>query len=405
MSSRLRNDDGYVLVTAIVVMFVMLGIGLAAFNYVGAEQRSSAHERERESRLNLAEGVLASEAYLLGRNWPNRADKAFPPQCTPASTDPKCPTLAQLTANFTAVDFTKGMGWDVQIRDNGDGSSPNYYNDTTTLSQPSWDQAGGPGSTPTPDGKLWIRAEGQIAGKHRVIVALLKAETRSVVFPNAVFVAGSVGTSNSGNKVIVAEGGTTGLVRCNDNNATPDRGSNTCRAYDQSKGQIDGPVQSNANIPSSVLTPQQIELLRQMAITNGTYYASGCPLSNAGYTGAVVFVESGNCSINSNAQVNSAASPGLFVINNGTLSVTGTVDWYGPIYALNGQNAGPTDPPPVTLSGNAALYGGAFVDGNGRLQLGQSKQNLIYNGNMFPNIQSFGTVGIVQNTWRELTAG
>jgi Tfp pilus assembly protein PilX len=398
ISRRLQREDGYVLVTALILMVIMLGIGLAAFNFVGTEQRASAQERQRESELNLAEGVLASEAYLLGRNWPSTSAAAFPATCTPAVNNQKCPTTAQLAANFKAVDFSRGMTWNVQIRDNGDGSSPNYYNDATTLNEPSWDRAGGAGGKP--DGKLWIRAQGMIGTKSRTIVALLKAESRSIVFPNNVFVAGSVATGNSGNKVIIAEGGTTGQVRCDDGGAAPNRGSNTCRSYDSSKGQVDGPVQSAAPIPPSVLTSQQIELLRQMAITNGTYYANGCPPNP---TGAVVFVEQGDCYYGSNTQVNSAASPGLFVIAKGTIELNATIDWYGPIYALNQQNAGPSDAPPVTIHGNAALYGGVFIDGTGRLQVGQSKQNLVYNGDMFPNIQSFGTVGIVQNTWRELT--
>ena len=400
MTSRLRRDEGYVLVTAIILMTIMLAIGLAAFTSAGTEQKMSAQQRERESRLNLAEGVLSSEAYILSRNWPDTAAKAFDPTapCTETSTtNPKCPSTTAVQSNFTALDFKLGMHWNIQIRDNGNGAS-DFYSDSATATQPGWDKSGPAG---VPDGRLWIRAQGRIGTKTRTIVALVKAETRTVTFPNAAFVSGSVATGNAGNKVIVATGGSTAQVRCNDGGATPARDTNSCRSYDYDKGQIDGPVQSNAPIPANVLTSDQVQVLRQLAITANTYY-TGCPPTDAAYSGAVVFVESGTCKLTSNTVVNSPTSPGYFIIANGTLQVLGNVSWYGAIYALNGQGAG-SSTPVVDLSGNVDFHGGVFVDGSGQLLLGQSKFNLNYDPNGFPPIQSFGTVGIVQNTWRELT--
>ena len=36
---------------------------------------------------------------------------------------------------------------------------------------------------------------------------------------------------------------------------------------------------------------------------------------------------------------------------------------------------------------------------------GQGEPNLIYDPTVFPPLQAYGTAGIIQNTWRELTAG
>src|SRR5439155_20055167 len=139
-SRRLQREDGYVLVIALILMLIMLGIGLAAFNFVGTEQRASTMERQRESELNLSEGVLAAEAYLLGKNWPDTAAKSFPATCSPTSSDSRCPTTAHLAANFKAVDFVNGMSWNVQIRDYGDVSSPNYSTHTITSYHSDWSE-------------------------------------------------------------------------------------------------------------------------------------------------------------------------------------------------------------------------------------------------------------------------
>ena len=46
-----------------------------------------------------------------------------------------------------------------------------------------------------------------------------------------------------------------------------------------------------------------------------------------------------------------------------------------------------------------------MIDGPGGLSAGSSKVNLVYDPNVFNGFNAFGTVGIVQNTWREITPG
>ena len=82
ISSRMRLEHGYVVVTALMLTLLMLTIGLAAFAFVDTQQKQSARERERESRLNLTEGVLSSQIFVLSRSWPESALSAYPFSCT-----------------------------------------------------------------------------------------------------------------------------------------------------------------------------------------------------------------------------------------------------------------------------------------------------------------------------------
>src|SRR4051795_1253447 len=71
-SLRINNDErGWVLVVAMVVMVLMLGIGLAALSISDTQNTQSRKEREREASLNLAEGVLYSQSFIL----------SLPPSC------------------------------------------------------------------------------------------------------------------------------------------------------------------------------------------------------------------------------------------------------------------------------------------------------------------------------------
>jgi hypothetical protein len=177
-------------------------------------------------------------------------------------------------------------------------------------------------------------------------------------------------------------------------------------------------VTSDINAPSAAISPGLMEVLKQMAINNGTYYENGCP---ANPSGEVVYVKSGQCSYQSGMTVNPVTKKGIFIVENGTISVKGNITWYGLLYAMNTQNCGQTPTPTpapspcitnkgysdnvIDLSGNTDIQGAVFVDGPGRLIAGESKLNLTYNPDSYLNITAYGTAGIIQNTWREVYAG
>jgi hypothetical protein len=394
--SRLRPEHGYAVVTALILTTLMLTIGLAAVGFVDTEQRQSGRERERESRLNLTEGALTSQIFLLSRNWPEAALSAYPASCTQTSTDPKCPNPTQLKSQFSAVDMKLNPTWTVQVVDNP-GAADRSYSDSLLTTAAKWDQSGPEG---VPDGEMWVRAEGQLDGRKRVVVARVRVARETLPLPmNAAFVAGSIRAGNSGNKTIVTGGG---IVRCaNGVNGLdpPSRNGNDCVGYDP--GQVVGAVTPDTDTPAHIMSSSAVESLRAMAKARGTYYANSCP---ANPSGEVVFVEKANCKYPSGMTVNSPTSPGMFIVYDGTVIVNGNanVTWWGIIYGYNAQNSSDTV---IDVSGNADIHGAVYVDGPGRLTTGSSKSNLTYDQSVAQTRYVYGTAGIIQNTWRELYAG
>jgi len=68
----------------------------------------------------------------------------------------------------------------------------------------------------------------------------------------------------------------------------------------------------------------------------------------------------------------------------------------------------------VTITGTPTVHGAIFVDGEGRLGIGNSGNsgncanclpNLMYDPSVVLNLTAYGTAGIIQNTWRELVSG
>ncbi len=409
MKSRLRTDDGYAVATAIIVMSIMLTIGIATLSFVNSETNSSNRERTHESRLNLTEGVIAAEIFQMSRSWPTTAAQAYPDTCTDSSVQPLCPTPSQLKAQFSGADFKPATtNWSVKVRDDVSGTTGQYYDDATVLPRATYDA--------NANGEMWVRGEGQLGPKKRVVVARVRVERRPLKPPAAPFVAGKFNTGNAaGNKVIVqTDPGVYGVVRC-DVAVDP-----TCVDYGAGQLSPINMVKSDPNAGEAI-APGLQDSLKQMAINNGTYYANGCP---ADPSGEVVWVEVGNCSYQGNMIVNATTKKGIFIVNNGTISLAGNVEWWGVLYALNAQNCGPTttnclsytgyNDNVVIITGTPTVHGAIFVDGEGRLGIGNSGNagecancvpNLVYDASVVLNLTAFGNAGIIQNTWRELVSG
>jgi Tfp pilus assembly protein PilX len=383
----LRRQEGWVLVTSIAVMALMGTLGLAIYAYADGQTHQSAADRTSESSFNLAEGTLSAQVFRLSRQWPGTAAGAFPESCTQSSVDSKCPDAAALWRNFDQPDYQASTGWITTVRDNG-GSSANFYDDALTNAEPRWDANN--------DGRLWVRSQSVVRSHRRTLVALVRVEEVLEQFPRQVVTAGRFGTTNNGNKVIVDTKGPGAqavplAVRC--------RGRNpTCLDYQQDKGQVWPDTTLEGYTGGEALTEDAVERFRSRAIASGTYYANGCP---ANPSGQVVFVERGDCSYTSSAGpcCNSIANPGLLIIVNGTLSMTGNSTFYGIVYMRNAQGSSANV---VTLGGTAAIQGAVAIDGDGKLSAGSSKMNVVYDERMYTVMRSFGTAGIIQNTWREL---
>jgi len=414
MIRRLRNQDGYAVATAMIVMSIMLMIGLATLSFADSETDSSNRERIHESRLNLTEGVVAAEIFQMSRSWPTTATQQYPDSCTDSSSQALCPTPAQLKAQFNGADFKPSTtNWTVKVRDDVVGTSGQYYDDPTVTARPTYDE--------NANGEMWVRAEGQLGEKKRVVVARVRVEKRPLSPPKAPFVAGKFNTGNSADSKVIVQTtpGIYGVVRCDNGGSVTDH---TGDCIDYGNGQLTptNMVKSDLNAGAAI-PPGLVDSLKQMAIKAGTYYASGCP---ADPSGEVVWVENGNCSYNGNMTVNGTSKQGIFIVNNGTLALSGSVTWWGVIYALNNQNCGPTttgclnykgyQDNVITITGTPTVHGAIFVDGEGRLGIGNSGSsgncanclpNLMYDPSVVLNITAYGTAGIIQNTWRELVSG
>jgi hypothetical protein len=419
MPKRLNAQGGYAVPTAMILMSIMLTIGFAVVAFSDAETNSSNRERIHESRLNLTEGVIAAEIFQMSRSWPTTAEQQYPDVCTADSTQPLCPTPAQLKAQFSGPDFDPANTyWNVKVRDDVAGATGQFYDDATVLGRPTYDE--------NANGEMWVRAEGQINRKigttekevKRVVVARVRVEKRPLSPPKAPFVAGKFNTgNNAGNKVIVeTTPGVYGVVRC-DNGTDVTSHSSDCVDYGNGQMTPTNMVKSDLNAGNAI-PAGLVDSLKQMAIKNNTYYPTGCPSDP---TGAVVWVENGNCSYNGNMIVNGTTKQGIFIINNGTLALSGSVTWWGVIYALNSQECGVTNSNcltykgysdnVVTITGTPTVHGAIFVDGEGRLGIGNSGNsgncanclpNLMYDPSVVMNLTAFGTAGIIQNTWREI---
>jgi hypothetical protein len=382
MRRRLSGQRGSVLPISVIVLSVLMGLGLAIYSSADFQVAEGTRESGREATFNLTEGVLKQQTHLLAKNWPGSVGTAYP-ACTQASTANGCPDNATVLSNFTAADYAAGYGWSSVVQDNG-GTVGTYYTTAGAASQPGYDANG--------DGKLWVKAQSTVRGSPRTIVALVKAELVSIPFPRNAVTAGKFATGNTGNKVIVDTNGWNDgqsgdiQVRCLQTDPS-------CAVYRD--GQL-SPDTTQYGYPNTYsVTDSEFEGLRGIAKSNGTYYASGCPSS---MTGAIVFIENANCAYSSGT-ANSASSPGMFVINNGTLTLSGNYTYYGIVYARNAQGSSGDV---VTLTGTSLIQGAVAVDSTGGVRVGNSALNLVFDPNVFGAVKGYGNAGLSHGYWREL---
>jgi hypothetical protein len=406
---RLADARGTALVSAMLVMMIFMGLTFAALQLVDNQQGESRKERERESSFSLAEGVLNSQIYLLSRQWPGSALKAYPEQCTKAtSANALCPDSSTLQKSFTGADFNDGLDWTTEVRDNNDpngsAASSQFFDDATVRGQEKWDA--------NKDGIVWVRAQSNIQGRRRTLVALIRAEQLTALFPRNAVVANQLATTNNGAKTIVKASPSYLVLRCNGPG-----GSQIPLAQCNKIGkpeQVDGEVKV---LPGQrpALSPETIDRFRETAKADGTYYASGCAPT---LTGAIVFIEVGNCGSDYNppgkSEYNSEAAPGVLVIGSGTIHFGGNALYNGTIYMINGSDAYPGSIPTtgtvLYTQGTTCIRGTVVIDGPGGIEIGSSgganrcDGNIQYRAYTNDPLKAFGTAGIVQNSFREIVA-
>ena len=441
MTKTTFNDErGFAVVTAIVLMALMFGVGLVALKAADSSSKRTREQRVRESTLALDEGVLYAQSLVLATKWAN-ALNPYPATCTStgAASD-KCPNAATLagssTANFANVDQLNNSAWRTKVRDNG-GALKNAYDPLQAdLAQ----TTAGKGTCPGPctydfnkDNEIWVQAQSTVRGKKRNVVARMRLEQITENVPETGVTAGALSVTNNGEHggtPIIDATGSTVLVRCANTSAT------TC--VDAKDGQI-VPVPQAAAVPN-LMNAAQLARFKQRAITDGRYYP-GCPTKDPAtnkydISGEVVWIEGCASPPNFTNSIQTVTcgpppgmgtsctnvddEPGLVIWHCGRADMAGGFTHRGILYVVNnsdgtcaaglgargdgqcvGQSVDETRDV-LTTNGGFAVWGSLAVDGAGCMKIGSNGLQVRFDANVFDSAQSYGTVGLVQNTWREL---
>jgi hypothetical protein len=398
---RLRREDGWAMVTAMMLMAIMLGSSLAVAAYVDTQTGQSRVQRTRETAFNLAEAALNQQVVALGRlgSW---SASSPTPSCTPAATDARCPTASQLSRLIPSSDVDAGFTWRTDIRDD-QGAYATFYDDGLLSSGVAYDA--------NANHKVWVRATATARGKTRTIVALVRAEEHTEDIIHAGILAGALDLTNNGNKLVI-DGSLGGAV---DVLCTPVQDGPPCvgyswksnESYAQLMNRVGQQIQP-ANVtptfaPAPIIAGEALDRKKDEAQNfYNSYYPSGCPAS---LTGKVVWLnDPGECTF-TGGEFNTAQEPGWLIINSGTLTLGGNATYHGVILHLNAANSASAL---INIGGNACIDGNVLVNGPGQVAVGSSGSgcdggaNLKFNPAAFDAVKSFGGAGIVQNTWREL---
>jgi Tfp pilus assembly protein PilX len=373
----MREETGLALVQTLMLTLLMVALGIVLIMQVQGQQRQSFQERTRESSFNLAEAALNGQVAQLARLWPTTSSAGVA-SCDASSTSTACPTASTLANAYNGGDYgsTLANAWTTSVRDNASGER---YWTTAVTSRATYDA--------NADGSVWVRSTATVQGNRVSIVGLAARQLAVIEFPNNVVTANWFETTNQGHKVIVDTLGSyaeppsvrpgpaaepaTLAVRCA--NLTQAQ----CLNYDPSKGQVQPDTSTvDTGASTSAVSASQLQAMERQAAAAGTLYTTCPPGSVTSVNGAPVVVKTATpCSVSVNGSGNSGASPGVLVIENGTLSLGGNATFYGLVYMVNQQGSSGAV---VSLGGNSSIQGIVAVDGNGGISAGSSKTNLIY---------------------------
>lgn len=453
MTARLRSEDGWTLVTAMILMTVMLGIGLATASMVDTQAKQSAVTRQRDTAFNLAEAALNAQIYALSLRWPGYGYKdaaaygsyacssagsepalgAAPSnQAQLAAATPVCPSPATLAPLINTVDARGVSSWTTRVYDDPSPTASaadrgKHYSDALVAAGDALTSADGSvvptrpgvGYDSNKDGKLWVKATATARGHTRTLVSLVKVEAVQKDTFNTVLLAGSLDFSNNGNHSGFFIDQTTATapnvmtVRC-DPAVNPNV---SCLGYPQSTndwaakigGAIDPPNYSANPSAPNAFDAATLDAFMGDAVGDSTYYdntgTNNC--SQVDRTPALSFrvlyvKDCGLLHWSSNGTV-PLTGQGLVILDNTRLSITGDVTVNGIVYARHPPATNPT----VEMKGCSQIAGSLMIDDLGSASIGSCSQadkpELLFVPTAFEALKTYASAGIIQNTWRELS--
>jgi len=402
---RARDEQGFALAAAMMILLVMSGLGLGLLMYGNTQQKAAGSEQARETAFDLAEAALNAQVGQLARAWPAKVAEAFPTRCTAGESTATngCPTAASLAGAYsnTGSQTCKGTepwgsplsnSWTTYVRDDLEGT---VFNSTTEQAAARWDS--------NADNKLWVRAVGVVQCHVVTLVTLVARQLIAVSFPRDAATGNWFRVTNKGKKVIVNTAGEPPVSQAGEiSMRCSGLGSQPCEEWSSAKEQISPNTTGAAPTPSPLLSEPTLEELKATAQAAGTFYSAAqgnCPTSATAASGDPAYVEGCGEMKWTGGVGNSSASPGFVILANGTLELGGNSEFYGVIYARNPTNLSGAV---VSLGGTAQVIGAIDVDGNGGIEFGSSKANLIYDPRATLNLKASVGVAPTRNTFRVL---
>jgi type II secretory pathway pseudopilin PulG len=416
-----RHEDGFALVAAMMLLFVMMGLGLGLLLFVDTQQKASAREQSTEAAFNVAEAALNAQVGQLSRKWPHeKADEQAPIRCTSSEAylaTSICPSPASIESAYKYLKNTAtclgtepwgaplSNQWTTYVRDDGPkGGAPSTLFSSSVSGYPQYDENG--------DGKLWVRAVGVVQCHPVTLVTLVAQQTVALNLPENAATGNWFKVTNNGNKKVVdrrgeeLQPGPISMRGCSAKFESP------CKYEGGNKEQVYPELTENPPSASVTLSKEALETVKGEAIANVKYYTTpNCPTSMAQLTGSKVYIEGcGSLKVTANGTANSLASPGFLVVANGTIELSGTSTFYGIIYAANLNLAPLANEAIVKLQGGTNVVGELIVDGNGGIELGSSgaggnPANLTFSSKAAIGAKISAGATPTRNGFRELPSG
>jgi hypothetical protein len=409
LSARTRGESGSALITTMLAVVVLLGLGLALLSLNDVQAQQSGLERTRDRAFNVAESVLTSEAYTLARAWPVTGALA------PIGAAGTCTTtgvgttvgaavtagsaLARiqptLTASFSGAEYA-GATWQVNVCDDTAAATTTWSN--SLLGNWNYDQ--------NANNRMWIRAQATVGGKTRAVAGLVDLGSTEALPPDMALINGSMSVDiptslgTSGGLL----GSITSLILGSSDPLIVGRIGVRCGAYDVNvvedclggnglqgitAGLLGSVVSTNAfgQFPvETAVSPETVDQLRSQAVATGTYVATttgttssssppACTKPAAVTSSRIWFIEQvGTGDQYCKITAASTPQPRMVIVGRGRVVIRGNDSYSSPtnfhsvVYGLNLQRPVPnviTLPREIVRIDDAArVIGAVYVDGN-----------------------------------------
>lgn len=451
---RIRNEDGFAVVAAIVLLTVILGLGLGLLLFTDSQQSASTHEQANEAAFNVANAALNAQIGQLARKWPNPESKEpeteMPRVCASSTVKAgetnDCPSPTDLKTDPNTGSTCSGTDtwgsslsnqWTTYVRRDLTEKVGTTETESMVFSS-STEQAEHTYPAYPETGALWVRAVGVVQCHAVAVVSLVTRLRIKLKFPEDAIVGNWFRMTNHGNKTIVnregnAVGGAPVSMRCLGKASLSE-----CELVFNEE-QVSPPIGTeNPKSEPATLTSSELETVKAEAEAYGTFYSptssKGCPSSTnisqlegvklSTGTRAPVYIEGcgavsikakeheeANCKESNEAtEPEYPPSPGFLVIANGTLELSGKSRYCGIIYAAN-LNPSPTNKEGIVkLQAGAEVVGGIVVDGEGGIEFGSTGSggnppNLVYDSLAVHTLTISAGAASTRNSFRILPAG